>query len=91
MRKIFFSFLSVCLLYPGRKAAGQVGTHITQGIYKNMVHIATNMLPTKDVFDKATFNQGNIGTNQNETLISRYKTTKNPDESLDLPMDFHSL
>jgi hypothetical protein len=35
----------VCLLYPARKAAGQVGTHITQVIYKNMVHIATNMLP----------------------------------------------
>jgi hypothetical protein len=38
-------FLSVWLLYPARKVAGQVGANITQGIYKNMVHIATNILP----------------------------------------------
>ncbi len=45
--------------YSTRRAAGQVGTHITQGIYNNMAHLATNMF-SKDVFDKATFNKVNI-------------------------------
>jgi hypothetical protein len=44
------------------------GTNITQGMYSNIVHLVTNML-SKDAFDKATFDEGNILTNQNETLM----------------------
>jgi hypothetical protein len=39
-----------------------VGTQYTQGMYNNMVHIATIML-SKGVFEKATFNIVNILTN----------------------------
>jgi hypothetical protein len=34
-------------------------THYIQGIWNNMVHLATNVLSI-DVFDKATFNKVNI-------------------------------
>jgi hypothetical protein len=65
MRKILFYFLSVCLLYPARRVAGNYTGHIQEhGTY--CYKYASN---SKDVFDKATFNQGNVGTNQNETLM----------------------
>jgi hypothetical protein len=51
---------------PGGLQGRSVPTNITQGMYKNMKHLATNML-SLDVFDKATFNKVIILTNQNET------------------------
>jgi hypothetical protein len=44
-------------LFPSaeRRAAGQVDTHFTKGMYNNMVHLATNIL-SKDASNKATCN-----------------------------------
>jgi hypothetical protein len=92
MRKILFYFLSVCLLYPVSKVAGQVVTHITQGIYKNMVHIATNMLSIQRLsLIKQHLIKGILEQIKMKHWWNWYKATKNPDENPDLPMDFHSL
>jgi hypothetical protein len=48
-----------------------------------VVLYTTNRL-SKEVFEKATFNKVNISTNQNETLMNKYKTNKNPFQPMDL-------